>query len=70
MDTCTKCNLKVGPHQFGIECDECSKWTHISCGTGYTKKTYIEAVKGMYISNSVILFDSENSNSTVMHVKW
>ena len=49
MDLCTKCTRPVKQFHYAIECDKCHKWTHIGCGTGYLKKTYINAVKGMFI---------------------
>ena len=48
LDLCTKCKKPVEAYHFAIECD-CNNWTHIGCGTGYLKKTYTNAVQGMYI---------------------
>ena len=37
---CIVCLQEVRPRQEAIQCDDCLKWQHRTCGTGYSRAEY------------------------------
>ena len=44
-DIIGQCFKTVGPTQKALQCDECLLWTHVACGTGYSRADYREIIK-------------------------
>ena len=42
---CIVCQQEVRPGQEAIQCDDCHKWQHRTCGTGYSRADYRQAVR-------------------------
>ena len=43
-DLCGECRLLVRQRDPALECDSCSRWFHLQCNTGITKRAYDAAI--------------------------
>ena len=44
-DMCGQCFKIVWPTQQTLQCDACLLWTHVACGTGYSRANYRKIIK-------------------------
>ena len=46
---CITCHLVIDEHQRAVTCDRCTRWNHVTCGTGISIERYARMLEGVVI---------------------